>query len=79
MRELISRSRLSGTLVLHAGYAILLVLLAFGAYEVLRLVSTNSAVRITAYEAYLDQEEVLAKLRRSVWSGSNSAGCSAGL
>lgn len=73
MRDLISRSRLSGTLVLHAGYAILLVLLAFGAYEVLRLVSTNSAVRITAYEAYLDQEEVLAKLRRSVWSGSNSA------
>jgi signal transduction histidine kinase len=73
MRDLISRSRLSGTLVLHAGYAILLVLLAFGAYEVLRLVSTNSAVRITAYEAYLDQEEVLATLRRSVWSGSNSA------
>ncbi|MBL8295169.1 MAG: sensor histidine kinase [Bryobacterales bacterium] len=73
MRDLISRSRLSGTFVLHAGYAILLALLAFGAYEVLRLVSTNSAVRITAYEAYLDQEEVLATLRRSVWSGSNSA------
>lgn len=73
MRELISRIRLSGTLVLHAGYAVLLILLAFGAYEVLRLVSSNSAVRITAYEAYLDQEEVLAALRRSVWSCSNTA------
>lgn len=73
MRERISRSRLSGTLVLHAGYAIVLILLAFSAYEVLRLVRSNSETRITAYEAYLDQEEALATLRRSIWSGSNSA------
>lgn len=73
MREAISRSRLSGTLVLHAGYAIVLILLAFSAYEVLWLVRSNSETRITAYEAYLDQEEALAALRRSIWSGSNSA------
>lgn len=73
MRDLFSSSRLSGTLVLHAGYAILLVLLAIGGYETLRLVSANSAVRITAYEAYFDQEEALATLRRSLWSGSNAA------
>lgn len=57
--------------LIHTGYAAVLCLLGFAAFEVFRLHSASTSIRLQAYERFVEEDDAISSLRRDVWLAAN--------